>query len=767
DIGTIRIGDEIIEYNGKSGNTLKKCLRGRRFTTAVAHAAGEIVTRLGFSIKLEQPYVGNLNGHLVGMKVNGADVGLPATNPACSINKPNPPNPVAEIDAGDNTIPIFNESADKMPDYGFAIIDYQQRTVAGVTETRPAELIWYSSRDPKNLNGVQRGMYGSIAGKHWHNCRIYNAFVEATGLNGYTPPAGQKYVVQVDNKVNPETDVEWIEYSVIYTQNGHSYLAHAPNGSAWGNGNLAPFQNWQWGMWERGVYDTGMATHVGNEKLILVRAVNKPWLGQAPYTWDPTWSQNPILAPKKPTAVPGMYTDKDGTGNEVYLTEANNPDKLERLWVKRGWTQHPYKDHRQNGLGVWEQVWVGRFGGPYMVGLNDNPKYDYPVATSRLIRTPVPEFINSQSLYTGMVFDRQNDLNGYVDELTYGSKHEMVDGTVFTDINFTPLPSGATTIQIQDATANQLPVTGLAMIGNEIVYFDNAARTQTLDQPQNPFPTVATPTGPPDDQQAKLDLLPQWNGSFRPNSITLSNVQRGMFGTVANDWPAGTRVRLITPILASSNSGSAATTDVSLKSARGLPPRGFVSSYDQSGQVLEVVGYLSHNDSLLAKSGTLRNRYGSGALGGGGNVYLWQPVRHLDYFMPSLNQLGGSYFPLQHRMEGGLWEGLEIEMVDYDSGVRAREIQTVVLVRFDEQPGWDAPVTNRPGGLYQLNMTSGTNRIQFPDAPVRADQIEVRIMQNYLPGAITSNDWKLCNVIGRVRFLVHSEGQTYRRDKTE
>lgn len=769
DLGTIRIGDEIIEYNGKSGNTLQRCLRGRRFTTAVPHAAGEFVTRVGFSVKLQQPFIGKLNGRLVGMKVKGADVGLPAARPECSINMPNPPNPNAEIDSGDVSIPIFKETVDKMPDYGFAVIDYQERTIAGVVEKRPAELIWYSARDDKTLLNVQRGMHGSTAGKHWHNCRIYNVFVEATSLNGYMPPAGQKFIVQVDNKVNPETEVEWIEYSTIYTQDGHSYLAHPPNGAAFGN-NKNAMQGWNHGIWERGVYDTGMAAHNGNEKLILVRSVDKPWLGQAPYTWDPTWSQNPLLTPKKPTTVPGMYTDDKGTGNEVYLTEANNRDALEQRYVKRAWYNHPWKDHKWNGaLNAWERTYNGRYGGPYLVGLNDNPQYDYPVASSRIVRTPVPEFINSQFLYKSMQVNRASELGGFVDELRYGSTYEMIDGTVYTDDTWRSLGSSETTIMVQDATANQLPKTGLAMIGDEVVYFENANAGNAPVQILNPFPTLATPNAPPADLQAKMDNLPQWNGSFTPRQVTLSSVQRGLFGTTAQDWPAGTRVRLITPFFASSSTSTGATADISLIDAAMLPNRGFVASYDQSGQINEVVGYLAHNRSMLVKSGTLRNRYGSGVIGGGGNlVWIHQPVRHLDYFMPSLSQAGGAFFPLQHRMEGGLWEGIDIDMVDYQPGVRAREIEPVVLVRFDGAPGWDAVPTNRPGGLYRLALTpGGSSKVAFPDAPIRADQIEVRLMQNYTSGAITSNDWKLALLFGRIRFLVHSDGQTHRRDNTE
>ncbi|MGH7145096.1 MAG: hypothetical protein ACREJ2_13365 [Planctomycetota bacterium] len=767
-IGTIQIGQEIIDYNGLSGNTLQQCLRGRRFTTAVAHQGGEPVQELGFSVKLNQPYIGGLNGHLVPMQVNGASVGLPGSRPACSVNVPPPASP-PEIDGSVTTIPITAETADKMPDYGFAILDYAQRTVGGLTETRPAELIWYSSRDATHLNNVVRGMYGSLAGKHWNGCRIYNAFVEATNLNGYLPPAGQNFVVQVDNAVNPATDVEWIQYSTIYTMNGHSYLASPPNGPAFGNTNLNPGQSWISGIWDRGVYDTAMATHLGTEKLILVRAVNMPWLGQEPYVWDPTYSQSPLLAPKLLTLVPGMYIDPTGqsTGNEVFLTEANNPDKLEHFNVKRAWFNHPWKDGAWIG-GLWLHVYHGRYGGPYLVGLDGNPKYDYPTSDSRMLRSPVPEFDNSQYLYHGMVVNRNKDMQGYVDELKYGSSCDMVDGTVYTDSSCSPLPSSATTIQIQDATGQAPPPTGLAQIGTEIVYYDNLTKGAGAPQILNPFPTLNTPTGPPDNLQAKMDNLPQWNGTYNPSQVTLGNVQRGLFGTTAQDWPAGTRVRVLTTFFASSAATNAMSNDISLKYAADLPLRGFVSTYDQSGQIAEVVGFLARNNTLLAQSGTLRNRYGSGQAGLGGNaIYLWQPVRHEDLFMPSLSEAGAAYFPLQHRMEGGLWEGVNLDMVDYQPGVRANDIQAVVVARFDGAPGWDAPITNRPGGLYLFNLNSGANHISFPDSPVHADQLELRVMQRYLPGAIDTNDWKLSLVLGRVRFLVHAEGQTYRRDLTQ
>ena len=52
--GTIQIGDELIDYTGKSTNNLTGCTRGAHSTTAASHLSGVNVLSIRWALKQDQ-----------------------------------------------------------------------------------------------------------------------------------------------------------------------------------------------------------------------------------------------------------------------------------------------------------------------------------------------------------------------------------------------------------------------------------------------------------------------------------------------------------------------------------------------------------------------------------------------------------------------------------------------------------------------------------------------------------------------------------------
>jgi hypothetical protein len=63
-------------------------------------------------------------------------------------------------------------------------------------------------------------------------------------------------------------------------------------------------------------------------------------------------------------------------------------------------------------------------------------------------------------------------------------------------------------------------------------------------------------------------------------------------------------------------------------------------------------------------------------------------------------------------------------------------------VRFDGAPGWETPPGNRDGELYEFEGPGPHELRDVAGRPVRADQIEYRILFEYGPGAFLGNGWK-------------------------
>ena len=171
------------------------------------------------------------------------------------------------------------------------------------------------------------------------------------------------------------------------------------------------------------------------------------------------------------------------------------------------------------------------------------------------------------------------------------------------------------------------------------------------------------------------------------------------------------------------------------------------SGFANSGYVLigndinsgEVVGYnqLSGNLRMPAHSnGIFRGMFGTTKQPHPINTLCYGiPFRYCDLEKPNAFDNQMAYFQAAHLVRGATWKRIsweETHLPNNDNQVRLR-----FLVRFNNQPSWDTAPTNQPGGIFEFTDPTGLN-----DLNVKADQIEVMVFFQYLPGAFSSNAWK-------------------------
>ncbi|MDI6787459.1 MAG: hypothetical protein QME51_03735 [Planctomycetota bacterium] len=138
----------------------------------------------------------------------------------------------------------------------------------------------------------------------------------------------------------------------------------------------------------------------------------------------------------------------------------------------------------------------------------------------------------------------------------------------------------------------------------------------------------------------------------------------------------------------------------------------------------------SHSDGIFRGSfGTTKQPHSRNTL-----VYAI-PFRYWDLQKENSFDSEMAYFQAAHSVRNATWEKInweETHTPSNDGMIRLR-----VLMRFDNQPAWNEVPTNSQGGIFQFTDPAAAN-----DLNIKADQMEVMVFFQYMPGAFLSNGWK-------------------------
>ena len=243
DTGALRIGHEVIEYDGRTATLFQNCRRGRRYTDAAAHEAGEVIVPFG--------YANDLSGDLYEGK--GHLASSLGRNTRCRIDEP--PDPMIPgdpggIDDADDEIPV--DDASGFPDCGYVWIG--------------EECIYFGRRRDDRLLDCERGQLGTPARDHRHNRRVENIALHITDHALY-PDGGLV-------AVGTGTGLEWISYQRRRTHGGHEFLM--PSVNTWTDRNGV--QHWSHGSF-RAQRGTSARDHGAGDKVIPVFHVRWPHCG--------------------------------------------------------------------------------------------------------------------------------------------------------------------------------------------------------------------------------------------------------------------------------------------------------------------------------------------------------------------------------------------------------------------------------------------------------------------------------------------------------
>ena len=186
--GVVQIGQEVIEYDKRSGTSLSNLRRGRRYTVACSHASGDLVIPYGYSNQFSADLP------------KGAEtlVGKVAAFPNTIITK--------IVQPSDTSITVA--STDGFQDSGFVRI--------------VGEFIYYGSKSSTEFTGCQRAQMGTTAGTYDPAKAQFNVIGKSLLISGRSD-----YKTGRDVSI-PNVDgskVEWVQVGQIIEKNKDTYFA--------------------------------------------------------------------------------------------------------------------------------------------------------------------------------------------------------------------------------------------------------------------------------------------------------------------------------------------------------------------------------------------------------------------------------------------------------------------------------------------------------------------------------------------------------------
>lgn len=744
DAGAVQVGEEIIEYRSRNGNTLTQLTRGARMSAQVAHIEAEFVMPYGYACPMsEDLYVG---GATLSVNMEGANSGNVIRT---TVNHPSPPNkdPFV-VDSETAKLPV--QDATDFPPSGYLlcsgeIIHYKKRSATAFEQLTRGDTLCGRTGPARNLR---------------HGAAVISITMQISKPGDY-PQSG---LVQVDND-DDDTKVEWIAYGDKVSTDGKHYLSAHLGYSSPDNFiqtgspptqsknrvksvTLGSFRG-QWGTDAR-------KEHAKGAKVIPVIRYSGPQIGNA-------------NSPAGP----------DGVSTVSVLTRGQADGDVR--WIKRAYTrQYPnataIHDSRGRVIGLRFTGW----GFDYLAGLDDFVSRNYPRQGSRLLKFPsgeMPDVVPPvRHILSDM--DKAGQLSGYMDEVkvlaltSFGGKVSMDTGGGGLSAN-----GNSVSIELPGGYARHgggnfnpvWPTTGGAVrIEDEVIYYQSASTSQV---------------------QYYADVLPKlsdkagrtWFNSYtktaesQPNIhtktvVTLSGLKRGALGTTAADHPAGAGAMLYdaAPITSLSGGLPLIGDSFSVRDAKGFPQEGYAWIDD------EIVSYTKRNGNGFSGARYFRGRYGTQQnTHAGGAVVQALPFRYWDREARDYDGPGLAYVQAGYYAEDAIWDTLELETKAPPGEPFPKFVQPRVVVRFDGRPAWDTVPTNKEGGLYEF-IGRGVHELKgYGDGRrggkgVKADQIEIRVYWRYEKGAFQpGQDWKATFGLDELRATYHSPMVVRRIDEIE
>jgi hypothetical protein len=240
------------------------------------------------------------------------------------------------------------------------------------------------------------------------------------------------------------------------------------------------------------------------------------------------------------------------------------------------------------------------------------------------------------------------------------------------------------------------------------------------------------------DNSGIIKIGDEYIGYGSINGTTLGNCVRGYLNTPIQTHDFGQRAINMTaflPVTSLNQSISAERPDIPVNSTSGFANSGYVliGNDFNSG---EVAGYISNLRMPAHSNGVFRGMFGTTKQAHPMNTLCYGlPFRYWDLQKPNAFDSQMAYFQAAHLARGATWKRIsweETHLPNNDNQVRLR-----FIVRFNTQPAWNTTPTNQPGGIFEFTDPNG-----FNDINVKADQIEIIVFFQYLPGAFLSNAWK-------------------------
>ncbi|MCY3020604.1 MAG: hypothetical protein NTW87_16420 [Planctomycetota bacterium] len=747
--GAVQIGEEIIEYRQRGGNSLTQLNRGARLSAAAKHESGELVVAYGFSVNLAQD-----------LFVGGATLVERIEKPALTrtrVTYPSPPNKINFI-LGTETNKLPVDDATNFPKSGFI-------TVGG-------ELLYYDKRTATSFGQLMRGQGDGHSTSTPRNISdgsgVALASIQITDSTQY-PDGG---IVQIDDDSN-ELKVEWFAYGSKQVINGKHYLVaglgwhqHILNRDPLYSGNppvplaglscgIGAFRNW-FGI---GTGTIGReSAHEKKAKVIPVVRMGGPHCG---HQFSPYGEQ-------------GV--------SEVSIIERGTTSG-DLMWVKQAYINQWGNTNNQ----PCPQLRFTGWGFDFFVGLNDFVSRRYPANTTRVLKWPsgeLPDTVGAKR-YIGADRNREGQMHGHVDEIKVNT-FQTTGARIAMTIQGTGVAAGDEEILLEehnawpwngDGSANlNWPTTGgLVRIEDELMYYKACAQAQ-FQFYSDVFPPLNDK--PPERNKADRRWVNPCNGvhELHPNihqktGLRLTNVIRGALGTERKDHPVGAQALLLdgmTVSLLKSNMGRDADT-FTLADGRGFPREGYAWFGQGSGS--EVVSWLEGQGNTFTGCRDFHGRYGTTVQDHEQDeIVRCLPFRYWDREAKMYDGDGLAYLQAGYAAANAIWDRVELLAVGTEERPRPNGVRPRVLVRFDGNPNWSAEPSNQSAGLYEFRGKDGVLSLRGGSRAggISADQIEVRVYWEYMPRSfIPNSDWKRTFSIEKLRATYHTPLLMRRLDEIE
>jgi hypothetical protein len=739
--GAIKIGEEIIEYQKRTGKGLNTLFRGARMSAISKHSSGEWVVPYGYSNTLAQTL--RVGG---GTLVEDMDT---EPNSNGTVNMPTPPNKQNFVlDTATDKLPANNITG--FPKSGYILC-------AG-------EVLYYARRDALAFYQLTRAFKGPARNLH-HGQGIHLVSFQISDHTQYDPSG----IVQIDETTD-DKKVEWIGYGSKEVDNGMKYMvAHlgVVNSAPIRTGPLdTPSQGNQsyWGVTNtfRHYFGIGIPmgfnngplndTHSKKAKVIPVVRMTAPFCGN-------------------------QYSPYGDNGvSEVSVIEKGTTDGDLR-YVKQAYINQYANTNNQ----PCPQLAFTSWGFDFFVGLNDFVSRDYPVGPTRFLKWPSGELPDAVGATPHVCSDRNGEgtLHGHVDEvIVQGLKTQC--GRIAMTTEGEGIKPGDDTINVEpidawpvngNAQGMQMwpPTGGLIRIEDEVMFYKTATQAQ-IDFYADVFPPLKDK--PPEQNKADRRWVNPCTKEheLHPNIhqrrvMRLNGVIRGLFGTQGKEHPVGAAVMLFDGMPCTALSKNVASNDdtFSVHNGAGFPFEGYaLIGNDRNGS--EVISWTRNNGNSFSGCQNFRGRFGTEqAEHQSDDIVRCLPARYWDRDVTGYDGKGTAYVQAGYSAPDAIWDTVELVLEGTEELPKPGNVRPHVLVRFDGQPGWDAEPTNTPGGLYEFN---GQERM--PLGHVRGDQMEVRVYWHYKSGAFQPQmDWKRTFSLNRLRGIYHTPLIVRRRDEIE